>query len=117
MRQRLGLAEILVKQAEIAILDEPTSGLDPQATIEFLQMIGELKGSRLLRGYRGAPLANEAALRDTLLRISELVTVAPELHELDLNPVIVTASTACAADVRIRIGDRTVRRAGRRVEY
>jgi ABC-2 type transport system ATP-binding protein len=43
MRQRLGLAEILVKQAEIAILDEPTSGLDPQATIEFLQMIADLK--------------------------------------------------------------------------
>jgi ABC-2 type transport system ATP-binding protein len=43
MRQRLGLAEILVKQAEIAILDEPTSGLDPQATVEFLQMIGDLK--------------------------------------------------------------------------
>jgi len=43
MRQRLGLAEILVKQAEIAILDEPTSGLDPQSTAEFLAMIGELK--------------------------------------------------------------------------
>src|SRR5262245_11314551 len=33
MRQRLGLAEILMKNAEIAILDEPTSGLDPQATL------------------------------------------------------------------------------------
>jgi ABC-2 type transport system ATP-binding protein len=43
MRQRLGLAEILVKQAEIAILDEPTSGLDPQATVEFLAMIADLK--------------------------------------------------------------------------
>ncbi len=43
MRQRLGLAEIIVKQAEIAILDEPTSGLDPQATLEFLDLIGELK--------------------------------------------------------------------------
>jgi len=43
MRQRLGLAEILVKQAEIAILDEPTSGLDPQSTAEFLALIGELK--------------------------------------------------------------------------
>jgi len=43
MRQRLGLAEIIVKQAEIAILDEPTSGLDPQATHEFLELIGELK--------------------------------------------------------------------------
>jgi ABC-2 type transport system ATP-binding protein len=43
MRQRLGLAEILVKEAEIAILDEPTSGLDPQSTAEFLALIGELK--------------------------------------------------------------------------
>ncbi len=43
MRQRLGLAEILMKQAEIAILDEPTSGLDPQATAELLDMIRALK--------------------------------------------------------------------------
>jgi len=43
MRQRLGLAEIIMKRAEIAILDEPTSGLDPQATLEFLGLIGELK--------------------------------------------------------------------------
>lgn len=43
MRQRLGLAEILLKRAEIAILDEPTSGLDPQATHEFLEMIEQLK--------------------------------------------------------------------------
>jgi ABC-2 type transport system ATP-binding protein len=39
MKQRLGLAEVLLKGAEIAILDEPTSGLDPQATIELLDII------------------------------------------------------------------------------
>jgi ABC-2 type transport system ATP-binding protein len=44
MQQRLGLAEIIMKQAEIAILDEPTSGLDPQSTIEFLDLIRELRG-------------------------------------------------------------------------
>jgi len=43
MRQRLGLAELIMKQAEIAILDEPTSGLDPQSTHEFLDMIAALK--------------------------------------------------------------------------
>jgi ABC-2 type transport system ATP-binding protein len=43
MRQRLGLAEILMKNVEIAILDEPTSGLDPQATAELLAMIRDLK--------------------------------------------------------------------------
>src|SRR5262249_14258889 len=43
MRQRLGLAEILMKGVEVAILDEPTSGLDPQATLELLDMIRALK--------------------------------------------------------------------------
>ena len=43
MRQRLGLAEILMKDVSIAILDEPTSGLDPHATSELLDMIRGLK--------------------------------------------------------------------------
>src|SRR4051812_48174520 len=43
MRQRLALAEILMKDAQIAILDEPTSGLDPQATVELLDSIRGLK--------------------------------------------------------------------------
>jgi len=42
MRQRLGLAEVLIKRAEVAILDEPTSGLDPQSTQELLELIVEL---------------------------------------------------------------------------
>ena len=43
MRQRLGLAEILMKGAQIAILDEPTSGLDPHATAELLTIIRNFK--------------------------------------------------------------------------
>lgn len=43
MRQRLAIAEILMKQASVAILDEPTGGLDPQATREFLDLIRSLR--------------------------------------------------------------------------
>ncbi|MBV8118893.1 MAG: ABC transporter ATP-binding protein [Alphaproteobacteria bacterium] len=43
MRQRLGLAEILMKAPQIAILDEPTATLDPHSTREFLDMIRGLK--------------------------------------------------------------------------
>ncbi len=43
MRQRLGLAEIVMKEARVAILDEPTNGLDPQASIELLALIRSLK--------------------------------------------------------------------------
>src|SRR5246127_5476835 len=39
MRQRLGLAEILMKRPSIAILDEPTATLDPHSTKEFLGLI------------------------------------------------------------------------------
>jgi ABC-2 type transport system ATP-binding protein len=40
MRQRLGLAELLMRRSRVAILDEPTSGLDPQSTHELLELIG-----------------------------------------------------------------------------
>lgn len=43
MRQRLGLAEVLVKKPEMIILDEPTQGLDPESAGEFLDLIRELK--------------------------------------------------------------------------
>ena len=43
MKQRLGLAEVLMKQPSIAILDEPTTALDPHSTQEFLDMIRGLK--------------------------------------------------------------------------
>ena len=43
MHQRLGVAELLIKQPQIIIMDEPTLGLDPEATRRFLQIILELK--------------------------------------------------------------------------
>ncbi len=43
MRQRLGLADVLIKQPQLIIMDEPTSGLDPEASHEFLDMVRSLK--------------------------------------------------------------------------
>jgi ABC-2 type transport system ATP-binding protein len=43
MRQRLGVAEILMKRPSVAVLDEPTTALDPHSTQEFLDMIRGLK--------------------------------------------------------------------------
>ncbi len=43
MRQRLGVAELLIKEPEIIIMDEPTLGLDPEAAQSFLKMIRALK--------------------------------------------------------------------------
>jgi ABC-2 type transport system ATP-binding protein len=46
MRQRLGIAEILLKQPRIAILDEPTLGLDPDATNRIMDLIGKICTAR-----------------------------------------------------------------------
>jgi ABC-2 type transport system ATP-binding protein len=43
MRQRLGIAEIIMRRVDVAILDEPTNGLDPKSTQEFLELIRSLK--------------------------------------------------------------------------
>jgi ABC-2 type transport system ATP-binding protein len=45
MRQRLGVADVLIKEPQLIIMDEPTQGLDPEGAREFLQMIRNLKGS------------------------------------------------------------------------
>ncbi len=43
MRQRLGVAEVLIKRPSLIIMDEPTLGLDPEAAREFLNTIRDLK--------------------------------------------------------------------------
>ncbi len=101
----------------VDLLADTVFRLHPLTVGDAAEMIDSVRGARLLRGYRGAPPADEAALEDVLLRTSELVSIAPALQELDLNPVIVLASGACVADVRIRIEKPSVQRTGRRVDY
>lgn len=43
MRQRLGVADVLIKQPRVIIMDEPTQGLDPESAREFLELIRTLK--------------------------------------------------------------------------
>ena len=70
-------------------------------------MLNELRGAALLRGYRGAPAADETALLDILLRVSALVEACPEVEELDLNPVLVSPDGAVAVDTRVPVSGHT----------
>ena len=101
----------------VDVLADTSFRLHPLSAADAGEMIQELRGSKLLRGYRGAPPADEEALRQVLLRISALVAAAPEIQELDLNPAVVLSTGACVADVRVRLQGETPPRAGRRIQY
>ena len=101
----------------VDLLADTVFRIHPLTTEDAGDMIDEVKGARLLRGYRGAPPADEAALRDVVLRVSALLSICPEIQELDINPVKVLASGACAIDARVRVERLVPTRRGRRVEY
>jgi acetate---CoA ligase (ADP-forming) len=90
--------------------------LHPLTDVDAAEMVNELRGAPLLRGYRGGPTADENALRDVLLRVSALIDACPEILELDINPLKVLPTGACAIDARIRVGHTTPPQS-RRVVY
>ena len=71
----------------VDLLADSAFRIHPLTTEDAAEMIRDVRGARLLRGYRGAPPADEAALRDVVLRVSALLSICPEIQELDLNPV------------------------------
>ena len=65
----------------------------PITRSEAQAMIAEVKGARLLRGFRGRPAADIEALADTLVRASHLAMhLEGDLAELDINPLMVLPS-------------------------
>lgn len=87
----------------VELLHDVALRLAPVTPSGVAGMLSELRGTQLLRGFRGATPLDEAALADTVLRVSELVGLCPEIVELDLNPVIVTTHGAIVVDARIRL--------------
>lgn len=71
------------------------------------QLAGELVArtqvGALLKGYRGRAAANEEALLDAMLRVSQMACDLPALAELDINPLLTDAEGVLALDARIRV--------------
>ncbi len=88
------------------VLGDVAFRLSPLTDLDAEELIASTKVAMLLRGYRGSPAADLPALRDLLLRVSQLVEDLPEITEMDLNPVLVrpAAHGAIVLDARIRLG-------------
>ena len=96
MRQKVGIAISLAKQAKVLLLDEPTSGLDPKASNEFSEILKELSsnGISILMATHDIFRAKEVAHRIGIMKEGELVSVidaatisANELENLYLQTV------------------------------
>jgi acyl-CoA synthetase (NDP forming) len=101
----------------VDLIGDSAVRLHPVTQADAHEMIDELKAARLLRGYRGAPPADEHALCDVIVRVSALLDMCPEIVELDINPVRVFPSGVSAVDVRVRVEHERPRPRTRRIEY
>ncbi|MBL8207832.1 MAG: ABC transporter ATP-binding protein [Blastocatellia bacterium] len=74
MRQKVGIAIALAKQAEALLLDEPTSGLDPKASNEFSELLKTLsaKGVAVLMATHDLFRAKESGTRVGIMRHGQL---------------------------------------------
>src|SRR6188768_870663 len=90
-----GLGGVLVE-----VLKDVTFRLAPATAATAASMVDGIAAAEILRGVRGAEPANRDLLIDVIVRVSDLVADFPELAEVDLNPVLATASSATAVDVR-----------------
>jgi acyl-CoA synthetase (NDP forming)/RimJ/RimL family protein N-acetyltransferase len=85
------------------LLADSTVRLAPLTEADVHDMPRELAMSPLLRGHRGAPPADVAALEDVLRRVGALADDLPAIAELDCNPVVVGPAGAVIVDMRVRV--------------
>ncbi|HPD94580.1 MAG TPA: acetate--CoA ligase family protein [Tenuifilaceae bacterium] len=87
----------------IEVLKDVKAGLAPLSANEALTMIRGLKSYGIIKGVRGQEPVNENQFAEIVSRVSALVNAAPEIFEMDLNPLLGTSTKVVAVDARIRI--------------
>ena len=90
---------------QVELLHDVAVRLTPLSDLDAAEMLAGLRATKLLDGFRGAPPADRTALIEVIRRVAALAEIAPEVAELDLNPVIVLprGEGAVVADVRVRL--------------
>ena len=87
----------------IEVLKDVQSALAPITADEANEMLKQLKGYKILQGVRGQEGVNLDLYADQVARVSALVQAAPEIAEMDLNPLLGNPRYVTAVDARIRI--------------
>lgn len=87
----------------IEVTKDISAALTPVSADEAMDMIDSLKGQALLEGFRNYPAIRKDLFANYITRLSDLVTIAPEIVEMDINPLMATSDGLVAIDTRIKI--------------
>ena len=87
----------------IEVLKDVSAELSPISKDKALEMIRSLKSYQILEGVRGQEGINIEMFAENLARLSALLNAAPEIFEMDLNPLLGSKKQVVAVDARIRI--------------
>jgi len=96
----------------VEVLKDVTFRIAPIRDLSAQNMIKDIRGYKILEGYRGEPPSDTAAIAECLERLSQLVTDFEEIEELDINPLLVfeKGKGAKVVDVRILISALNLQR-------
>ena len=84
----------------VEVLEDTALALAPIDEAAALRLLESLRGAALLRGVRGRPPVDLTAAAAAVATISRVAAAHPEIGELEVNPLLVTPSGACALDAR-----------------
>ena len=87
----------------IEVLKDVQSSLVPISADEAKEALSKLRGYKILQGVRGQQPVNIDVYAEQIARVAALVMAAPEIAEMDLNPLLGNPKNVVAVDARIRI--------------
>ncbi|MGD0278222.1 MAG: GNAT family N-acetyltransferase [Smithella sp.] len=88
----------------VEVLRDVSFRILPITEKDTAQMIEDIRGSDILKGYRGQTV-DLVSLQQLLLKISQLVIANPEIHELDLNPLFLYPDGYVTVDARMFVSE------------
>ncbi len=88
----------------IEVFKDFATALVPVSDQEARSMIRSLKSYKIIKGIRGSAGVNEEAFVRVITSLSDLLAAAPEIEEMDINPLLGTPEKIIAVDARIRVG-------------
>jgi acetyltransferase len=87
----------------IEVLKDVNVSLAPVSELEATEMIQGLRSYGIIKGVRGQEPVNESQFNEIITRVGALMKAAPEIFEMDLNPLLGSKDKVVAVDARIRI--------------